>query len=247
MVDRLRVLFKEDPKKDYYISAAPQCMVPDAQLADAITKSSFDFVFVQFYNTMSCSARDWVSHGPSSGFTFDAWANVIQNSANPDAKLFIGLPASADAAIAGYYLTPGEVKPLVKKYMKKHPDTFGGVMLWEATASEQNGDSAGKSYAGNVKEILEDCLHAGTSSTASSSTGKTTSTGKPSSTGWNGTASSTTWAGSSGTYPSGTGSHPSSSSEYPSGTGSYPSSTGSHPSSYSSGPTGSYSGTGTGI
>lgn len=44
MVDRFRGLFALEVGKTYYISAAPQCLVPDAHLADAISKSIFDYM-----------------------------------------------------------------------------------------------------------------------------------------------------------------------------------------------------------
>ncbi|PGH00647.1 hypothetical protein AJ80_09137, partial [Polytolypa hystricis UAMH7299] len=154
MANRFRQRFQEDPSKRYYLSAAPQCRIPDEQLHEAISKVSFDFIFVQFYNSDGCSARDWVNNPNSNGFTFDEWVKVIKNSPNPDAKLFIGLPASVEAAwLPKFYLSPSEVKPLIGHFMKKYPDTFGGIMLWEATGSERN-QVDGMSYADNMKEIL---------------------------------------------------------------------------------------------
>ncbi len=44
MVNEFRSLFAKYPLSQYYISAAPQCVVPDGHLADAISKSSFDFM-----------------------------------------------------------------------------------------------------------------------------------------------------------------------------------------------------------
>jgi chitinase len=43
MVDHFRQLFVGQ-SKEYYISAAPQCMIPDSHLSDAISKSIFDFM-----------------------------------------------------------------------------------------------------------------------------------------------------------------------------------------------------------
>ncbi|KAJ0415859.1 glycoside hydrolase superfamily [Aspergillus carlsbadensis] len=154
MIKVLRKRFSENSDKPYYISAAPQCAIPDEQLAVAIKNAPIDFVWVQWYNTRPCSARDFVD-GTKNGFNFDQWVDVIKAGANPNAKLYVGLPASEGAANAGFYLTPQEVKPLVKKYMNKYPETFGGVMLWEATESERN-QINGVSYADNIREILFD-------------------------------------------------------------------------------------------
>jgi chitinase len=43
MVDHFRHLFAEEAET-YYISAAPQCIVADSHLSDAISKSIFDFM-----------------------------------------------------------------------------------------------------------------------------------------------------------------------------------------------------------
>ena len=44
MVDEFRSLFAMTPSSQFYISAAPQCVIPDSHLADAIGQSSFDFM-----------------------------------------------------------------------------------------------------------------------------------------------------------------------------------------------------------
>ncbi|KAB8234681.1 class III chitinase ChiA1 [Aspergillus alliaceus] len=150
MVTRFRELFAEKPDQKFYLSGSPQCHLPDKQLGLAIATSAFDFVWVQFYNNDDCSARNFVG---GEGFNFDAWVDIIKSGGNPDAKLFVGLPGSKAAALDGYYLPPDEVKPLASKYMKLYPDTFGGIMVWEATQSDRN-QINGTSYAGNMKRIL---------------------------------------------------------------------------------------------
>ncbi|KAK2805617.1 hypothetical protein FQN50_006133 [Emmonsiellopsis sp. PD_5] len=153
MVNRLRNRFKEDPSRRYYISAAPQCLPDDPQLAKPITDAYFDFIFVQFYNTPQCSAASYVANPKTSKFSFDQWVQVVKKSKNPSARIFIGLPASPIAANAGYYITPPQVQPMVEKFMKKYPSNFGGIMLWEATQSDLN-QYGGMSYADNMKKIL---------------------------------------------------------------------------------------------
>jgi chitinase len=86
-------LFPTGPSK-YYISGAPQCVLPDLRMAQAITTSSFDFVFIQFYNTPMCSARAGLNglSGSLTEFTLDGWvAWLKKNSANPKIKLYLGL------------------------------------------------------------------------------------------------------------------------------------------------------------
>ncbi|KAL2010511.1 hypothetical protein VTN00DRAFT_6318 [Thermoascus crustaceus] len=153
MINRFRWHFAHYPERKFYISGAPQCSIPDPQLSDAIQNAAFDFIWVQFYNTVGCSARNFVDGTGNPGFNFDQWVEVIKKGGNPSAKLFVGLPASPHAANPGFYLTPAEVRPLITKYMGLYPETFGGVMLWEATASDLN-RIAGGSYADNMKRIF---------------------------------------------------------------------------------------------
>jgi chitinase len=115
LIWKLRELFTSDPKKTYFISGAPQCVVPDASMGDMIFNSPFDYLFIQYYNTPTCSARGKISgYSPANGrnqyFTFDAWKQVTQVgfSQSIRSKLFIGLPASVDAADndVPYYCRP---------------------------------------------------------------------------------------------------------------------------------------------
>jgi chitinase len=78
----------------FYISAAPQCIVPDASLGNVIVAAAFDFLFIQFYNTPYCSSRAGVNdiRQGTSQFTFATWVNWVRaNSLNPLARIYIGL------------------------------------------------------------------------------------------------------------------------------------------------------------
>ncbi|KAF2738382.1 glycoside hydrolase [Polyplosphaeria fusca] len=142
------------------ISGAPQCVLPDARLAHAISASSFDFVFLQFYNTPQCSSRagyNGLANLATSTFTFDAWVDWLKaNSANKGVKMYLGLPAGPAGAPwdAPSYLTPTEANKLVSHYSAQHPDIFGGVMLWEATVSANN-KICDKPYVSWIKSILD--------------------------------------------------------------------------------------------
>jgi chitinase len=105
LIEKLRALFATDESKKYYISGAPQCVVPDASMGDMIFNTVFDYLFLQFYNTPTCSARGLISgYGPTGGenqyFTYDAWREFtdVSFSKSKGSKLFIGLSASVDAA-----------------------------------------------------------------------------------------------------------------------------------------------------
>ncbi|KAL9640590.1 MAG: hypothetical protein Q9164_000197 [Protoblastenia rupestris] len=135
LVDTLRGHFKSDLTKPYYISGSPQCVVPDAHLADAIKKVQFDFLFVQFYNTPQCSARSFFN---TRGITFDQWAEFVRASGSR-AKLFLGLPGSTAAVEDdSMYLEPSEAESLLEYFQCRHQDIFGGLMIYDATASENN-------------------------------------------------------------------------------------------------------------
>ena len=138
LVNTLRGHFKSDLTKPYYISGSPQCVVPDAHLADAIKKVQFDFLFVQFYNTPQCSARSFFEPRGDGAITFDQWAEFVRASGSR-AKLFLGLPGSTAAVEDGrMYLEPSEAESLLEYFQCRHPDTFGGLMIYDATASENN-------------------------------------------------------------------------------------------------------------
>ena len=166
VVNTLRELFALEPldSKRYYISAAPQCLVPDQHLSLAIETSWFDFLFIQFYNTPQCSARAFFDHtfgaygGPPTDISFDAWVEyALKSSFNPDVKLYLGLPA--DKIVAWnpeHYLDRQEAKEILQHFQCKYPESFSGAMLYEATYSENN-SLDGESYAQSLKKDLLDC------------------------------------------------------------------------------------------
>ncbi|KAL8901359.1 MAG: hypothetical protein Q9207_005238 [Kuettlingeria erythrocarpa] len=148
MIDILRAFFATDADKEYYISGSPQCVIPDAHLAHPIETSWFDFLLIQFYNTPQCSARAYfdASYGRQgdtpSAISFDAWVHFIRAQAmNKDVKLYIGLPAAPLTQLAydtKMYIAPDDVVNLIDVYQCRYPKEFGGIMVFEATYSEQN-------------------------------------------------------------------------------------------------------------
>jgi chitinase len=141
-------LFPQDVMKPYYISGAPQCIVPDQHFAGVVENAWFDFLFVQYYNTAACSARQAISSGTFKGY--NDWSSVT--SKNNDVKLFVGLPGStAASADASFYLQPSEVKTLVSKVYSN--TRFGGIMVWEATYAANN-VICNRNYLTWMKQIL---------------------------------------------------------------------------------------------
>lgn len=143
-----QTLYPQDAVKSYYISGAPQCVVPDEHFASVVASAWFDFLFVQYYNTPACSARQAVSSGSFTGY--NNWASA--KSLNGDVKIFVGLPASTDAsADASYYLRPTEVKGLVSKVYSN--TRFGGIMVWDSTYAA-NHVICNRNYLTWMKQIL---------------------------------------------------------------------------------------------
>jgi chitinase len=89
MINELRDLYQLNGGT-FYISGAPQCLLPDGHLSDAIANSWFDFIFVQLYNTPVCSARAAVSG--TSTFPLTSWKNIPKK--NPNAMIYMGLVSS---------------------------------------------------------------------------------------------------------------------------------------------------------
>ncbi|KAL9539397.1 hypothetical protein MBANPS3_010287 [Mucor bainieri] len=168
MIKRLRKHFATDSSKDYYITGAPQCPYPDAMLGTVLDAVEFDAVNVQFYNNY-CSAT-------SSSFNFDTWNAWAKSSPNSDVKIFLGVPGSSTAAGSGY-VAFDSLEPIVKELQSTYSN-FGGVTLWDASASYDNTDVS-PSYQAGVANLVHDLPDNGseggkTTTTTSSATKKTT-------------------------------------------------------------------------
>ncbi|XP_078152753.1 hevamine-A-like [Carex rostrata] len=104
-----------------YLTAAPQCPYPDAYLGPALQTGSFDYVWVQFYNNPPCQ----YSSGDITNLvnSWKTWTSsfLVRN-------VFLGIPASTDAAGSGY-IPPNnltsQVLPAIQGSSK-----YGGIMLW---------------------------------------------------------------------------------------------------------------------
>ncbi|XP_057526684.1 acidic endochitinase SE2 [Amaranthus tricolor] len=106
-------------QKSVYLSAAPQCPFPDASLDNAINTGLFDYVWVQFYNNPPCQ------YDNSADNLLSAWNQWTSVQAG---QVFLGLPASSDAASSGFIpidALTSQVLPTIKGSAK-----YGGVMLW---------------------------------------------------------------------------------------------------------------------
>ncbi|KAK6925924.1 Glycoside hydrolase family 18, catalytic domain [Dillenia turbinata] len=118
--DLARALSAYSAQRKVYLSAAPQCPFPDANLGTAIGTGLFDYVWVQFYNNGGCQ---YVSDPNNLFSSWDQWTTV------PAGQVFLGLPASSDAAPSGGYI-PADVLTSQVLPRIQGSDKYGGVMLW---------------------------------------------------------------------------------------------------------------------
>ncbi|XVF73104.1 hypothetical protein PTKIN_Ptkin12aG0174500 [Pterospermum kingtungense] len=119
--------------KKVYLTAAPQCPFPDAWVGNALKTGVFDYVWVQFYNNPPCQ----YTSGDISNLE-SAWKQWTSDI--PATKIFLGLPASAEAAGSGFI----PVNDLTSKVLPaiKHSSKYGGVMLWSKYYDDQSGYSS---------------------------------------------------------------------------------------------------------
>ncbi|KAI2620460.1 carbohydrate-binding module family 18 protein [Hypoxylon sp. NC1633] len=129
----------------YFLTASPQCIVPDANLRGVLQQGTFDMLFIQYYNTPQCSAATWVAQNPNykpggtfntAGFTFDSWTTWLASTPSKNARLYIGLPGSNAAAASSSVVTPAQAQNLIDAYYCR--SNFGGVSVWEATYAAAN-------------------------------------------------------------------------------------------------------------
>jgi chitinase len=127
-VGAMRGLMDASPRH-YFITAAPQCVYPDAYLGPAAGKAlgdvpqDFDWLNVQFYNNF-CSA------GSGASFT-TAW----QQWAAVGPKVMVGLPATSQAG--GGYVAPAGLSALLGGVASS--PAFGGAMIWDAGFDQNSG------------------------------------------------------------------------------------------------------------
>ncbi|RJE23913.1 Fungal cellulose binding domain protein [Aspergillus sclerotialis] len=157
MISKLRSNFASDPKNTYYITGAPQCPIPEPNMGVIIENAEFDYLFVQFYNNNNYSVPCALPFNGNAPFNYNNWTSFISTSKSSKAKLFIGVPASENAANgtpagATYYITPDQLNSLVGEYKSK--PGFGGIMMWSAGFSDSNVID-GCTYAQQASSILK--------------------------------------------------------------------------------------------
>ncbi|KAI1655346.1 carbohydrate-binding module family 18 protein [Daldinia decipiens] len=160
LANQLRANFGSAAGQTLFLTASPQCVVPDTNLLGVLQHSVVDMLFVQYYNTPQCSAASWVAANPkyapggafnTTGFTFDTWTSWLGGTASKNARLFVGLPGSGSAASATSVVTPAQAQSLVDAYFCRA--NFGGVSVWDATYAAAN-VAGGLNFYQNMKRDL---------------------------------------------------------------------------------------------
>jgi chitinase len=144
-VEQLRSHFNGASKK-YYVTAAPQCVFPDAALGNTLNNAYFDAIYVQFYNN-PCGLQTYPNAQTWNFGNWDYWARNV--SPNKNIKVYIGAPAAQLAAGSGY-VSLQQLQTIAQGTRKAFP-SFGGVMFWDASQAYANGryDAGTKAFLKN--------------------------------------------------------------------------------------------------
>ncbi|XP_027336372.1 acidic endochitinase-like [Abrus precatorius] len=117
----VKAISEYSKQKKIYLSAAPQCPIPDKWLGSAIETGLFDYIWVQFYNNPPCQYNNGNVDNLKS-----YWNKWIGTKAG---QVFLGLPAAPEAAGSGY-IPPDVLISQVLPFIKNGSPKYGGVMLW---------------------------------------------------------------------------------------------------------------------
>ncbi|KAL6841303.1 hypothetical protein ACP4OV_028821 [Aristida adscensionis] len=127
----LASLYKTSRTKAYVLAASPQCPHPDAALGAALATGLFDHVWVQFYNNPTTCGY-WSGNVSKLRSAWERWAR----STPAPASLFLGLPASRQAASSGY-IKPEDLVSQVLPAVRGAAN-YRGIMLWSRLYDKQN-------------------------------------------------------------------------------------------------------------
>ncbi|KAJ5804835.1 class III chitinase [Penicillium riverlandense] len=156
---KLRSLMDAASGKQYYLSAAPQCVYPDSADGTTLAAVAFDFVMVQFYNNWCEVSNFQAGATTQSSFNFDVWDTWAKGSQNPNVKVFLGIPANSGAAGAGY--ASGSQLQAAIAYSKQY-SSFGGVMMWDMSQLYAN--------SGFLDQVVSDLSASSTPTTTTTTT-----------------------------------------------------------------------------
>ncbi|KAJ5758391.1 hypothetical protein N7520_005547 [Penicillium odoratum] len=170
--NELRSLFAEDTSKTYYLTAAPQCVYPDAadnpMLDGAVY---FDAIWVQFYNNycgVNYFTADSTTQANFNFVSWNTWATTI--SLNPNVKVFLGIPGGSTAAGTGYE-SASTIASIIDFILEEGYTSFGGVMMWDASQVYAN-----DGFLSSIASALGSSSTSTTNSTGISTTHTSTTT-----------------------------------------------------------------------
>ncbi|KAK6353295.1 hypothetical protein TWF696_005267 [Orbilia brochopaga] len=149
----LRAKFVSAPGQ-FYLSAAPQCIYPDANLQPVLDGVCLDYIFVQFYNNPSCrpsnilSSDDTIRQHQSDNF--GNWNALAENNPCPGTTWYLGLLAQTSS---DDYTSQSELTGILGAIQSQ--SRFGGIMLWEATFASQLKNGEGTTYLDACKHNLQ--------------------------------------------------------------------------------------------
>ncbi|OEL26653.1 Xylanase inhibitor protein 1 [Dichanthelium oligosanthes] len=114
-----------------HLTATPHCRFPDTRIKEALDTGIFERIHVRFYDDPDCAA----------GFSTKEWAKWT--AAYPFTKIYVGLPASPQAAKSGY-TDPATLRRAVLPVAQKATN-YGGVMVWDRYFDKRS------NYSGSIK------------------------------------------------------------------------------------------------
>ena len=127
-----------------YLSAAPQCVYPDAAMNDVLNGAvALDFIMIQFYNNW-CGVVNFQPNAAENPYNFNVWDTwAKQTSKNKNVKVLMGVPATASAG--GGYVPASALEPIIN--YNKQFSSFGGAMIWDMSQLYQNNGFLDTVYA----------------------------------------------------------------------------------------------------
>ncbi|UNI24677.1 Chitinase [Purpureocillium takamizusanense] len=162
---KLRSLMDGAGGKKFYLTAAPQCVFPDAANGATINAVAFDFLMIQFYNNWCGVSNFNEGSTTQNAFNFDVWDNWAKTtSPNKNIKLLIGIPAAPGGG--GGYTSGSKLKAAFQ--WSKAYSNFGGAMMWDMSQLYSND--------GFLSEVVSDLAGGPTTTTTTTPGGGTTTT-----------------------------------------------------------------------
>ena len=114
-----------------HLTATPHCRFPDDRVKEALDTGIFERIHVRFYDDPACAG----------GFSAAEWGRWT--AAYPFTKIYVGVPASPQAAASGY-TDPATLRRAVLPVAQKATN-YGGVMLWDRYFDKRS------NYSGSIK------------------------------------------------------------------------------------------------